>query len=98
MLVEVRTIKEEFRIKLISHGLWPHEANEVLTLAMTHESLEPMLKRWDDGISEYPAQAIHVAWMLVKRIALDWINANKPSHFAKALLSDNTSPNLGTAN
>lgn len=96
--MEVRTIREEFRIRLIDRGLWPNEANEVLTLAMANESLEPMLKRWNDGISEYPAKAIAVSWILVKRVALDWINANKPSHFAKMLLSVDTSPNLGTAN
>lgn len=96
--MEVRTIKEEFTTRLIDHGLWPNEANEVLTLAMAHESLEPMFKRWDDDISEYPIQAIAASWILIKRIALDWINANKPSHFTKMLLSDNFSTNLGAAN
>ncbi len=93
-----RTITNELTIMLINHGLWPDEADAIMALAMADESLQSMRDRWNDDVSEYPFRVITTTWLLVKRIALDWVNANKPSHFAKMILSGEIPTNLGTAN
>lgn len=81
------TIRQKNEEELVNHGLWDDEAKTVVTEAEKEKSLEAMQGRWDEDTTGYPAPLLAVTWMSVKHHATEWLKANKPQHFALAILS-----------
>ena len=81
------TIRQKIEETLVNHGLWEDEAKTVIAEAEKHESLKDMLGRWDEDTASYPDQLLAVVWMSVKNLATEWLKANKPNHFALAILA-----------
>lgn len=79
------TIREKMKERLVEHGLWPDEANMVLDDAEKSEVLEPMFGRWKDSVDGYPPQMFAAVWISIKSVAVEWIDANKPKHFARTM-------------
>lgn len=82
------TFREKMADLMISNGLWPKEAAEVLTAAEADKALESMRDRWGDDVEDYPLQMLTVLWMSVRHIAAEWLALNKPQHFARPLFED----------
>ena len=80
------TIRQMLEDKLVNHGLWPDEAKKVMEAVAAHPASESMQGRWDSESDGYPAQLIPVLWIGVKTRAVEWIDVNKPKHFARAIL------------
>lgn len=80
------TIKEKMTEMLESNGLWPDESRAVLELAINNQLVNSMAERWNDDISGYPKQLLSVVWDSIKKIAIEWIDQNKPAHFARPML------------
>jgi len=80
------TIRNHIESTLVNHGLWEDEAKTVTSEAERSESLKPMQGRWDEDTTGYPPQLLAVTWMSVKEHAIGWLKANKPNHFALAML------------
>jgi len=81
------TIREVLEKRLCEHGMWPDEAKQVLKNAETHATCEAMKGRWDEQESGYPGFMLRVLWVSVTKIAVEWIDANKPKHFARSILT-----------
>lgn len=68
-------------------GLWPDEAQAVLTMLL--EGLdEHMRKRMADDCSAYPASVLAVMCWRARRCAVNWIDANKPRHPVRPFFLD----------
>lgn len=75
-------IMNEMKDALVAHGLWPEEAERVMEYVAKAPENEPMEGRWTDSFDDYPPAIKNLAWMSVRRGAIEWLKANKPSHFA----------------
>jgi len=84
-----QTVKEKLHEYLTSNRLWPEEAEEILDsieMDKTHYALNEVIHKQADG---YPTQFFAAANMTVRFAALDWIDANKPRHYAQYMLDPN---------
>jgi hypothetical protein len=74
------TTKEELIQYLIERGMFRSQANEIMEIAMPKiESEGDGYKiTWNSPSSDYPAILIGMWKMLLKPIALEWIDTNKP--------------------
>lgn len=68
---------------LVDRGLWPQEAQEVITYTLAYnESISAILNSPHDG---YPPQMDAVVAMCLNTASVEWIDANKPKHFARQM-------------
>lgn len=76
------TIREKMEEMLVDHMLWPDEAKAVVAAAEKDEVLDAMQGRWGQDTEGYPPQVVVATWISVKHVAVEWLKANKPQHFA----------------
>lgn len=87
------TVREKMSRYLQDKGLWPNEAESILDEAEKAESdgLEAMRGNWHkvaDGEGGYPMSFFAVVAMALDSLVVEWIDANKPQHFARAMFID----------
>lgn len=70
---------------LESYGLWPDEAAEIVAAESKQADLADIT--WDRDANEYPLPLQTVLLMRLMRVSVEWIDANKPAHFARAILA-----------
>ena len=74
---------------MTERGLRPVEADAVLSAVQTakqHAALAKVLSTtWDD----YPEDFHAVAWVAVNAMVIEYIDANKPQHFARSMFAAN---------
>lgn len=79
------TIQQKLEEELHARLLWPDEIKAIIeqvkakTPAMEH--------RWNDDVTGYPPELMATLWMSTKHEAVAWIDANKPEHFARNMLT-----------
>lgn len=79
------SINDKLAQQLVEHGLWPHEAQAVMTELKAHKSSAAMQGRWDDD-AEFQTHLIAVLLISAKTQAIKWIDRNAPQHFARSNL------------
>lgn len=47
-----------------------------------------MAGRWNDNISDYPPIMTKAIWISAKRIALQWIDTNKPQAWFRPIFAE----------
>ena len=72
------TFESKLTEMLIERGMFEQQATEVMQRVKTDKASEAMKGRWNDDVSGYPEQLLHVAWYDVKQHALAWIDENAP--------------------
>jgi hypothetical protein len=82
----MKTIKRTLIEKLQENGLWLQEAEEVMAMVEADPANKDMQGRWDESPEDYPPSIMVLAWMSARDKALEWIERNKPKHFAKGML------------
>lgn len=78
---------EQFLVKqLVANMLWPKEAVAVVAKMIAEDETGV---RFDSRLGEsgYPKQMLAILTLTAKRVAVDWIDENKPMHFARPLLA-----------
>lgn len=64
---------------LYNNGLFGNEVDQVIELAKADDVLkDTMANRWQDNMEGYPPEFKSVFILSLKRVALQWIDANKP--------------------
>ncbi len=81
------TIAQAILKHLEDNGLWGDEPAKVLAAMKASPANEAMQGRWDDDVAGYPAPLMAVLIMGANRAAVEWIDANKPKHFARAMFA-----------
>ena len=79
------TIREKLLALLEENGLSADEALVVLAYYVESDSGEPMNRRLDDSLESYPPAVLVAAWIDVRATAVEWIDENKPLHWARAM-------------
>jgi hypothetical protein len=79
-------LRKKIETELVNRGLWPKEAEAVMKELEADKSSVPMQGRWDEDETAYPSQLFAVLLMAAKTKAVEWIDTNKPMHFARSLL------------
>lgn len=79
------TFRTAFSTYLVNHGLWPNEAGEIIAEYLDGIGQE-IKQRIDDATEGYPPQLMPICIMGLRTVAIEWIDKNKPKHFAKQLL------------
>ena len=81
----MKTIKIELIGRAVSCGLWPQEAEKVFAAVEADKVNAPMNGRWSDPVDDYPPAVIALNWLQMKAKALEYIDAEKPMHFARMM-------------
>lgn len=68
---------------LTNHGLWPNEAEAVITEWLKTPSGEPMQSGMSHSTQGHPDVELAALMLCVNSQAVKWIDANKPQHFAR---------------
>lgn len=71
--------------RLHENGMMSDDCTAIMDSVESDEIAEPMKGRWADGIDEYPAPLLAIAWLTVKAVAWKWLNENRPQHWAKPM-------------
>lgn len=84
------TTKDQLTQMLTDCGMFPNQADEVMSRAMpTIEKLVPDYRvTWDRPATEYPAAVYAVMWSITKPIALAWIEENCPKAWFKPMFME----------
>lgn len=73
---------------MIDNGLWPQEADAVLESVRTEKNAEALAEVLNKTWEGYPRQLHAVAWITVKKMVVEYIDANKPQHFARPMFAE----------
>lgn len=81
----MNTIRATITDRLQEHGLWPQEAEAVMSAVEAAPENESMKGRWGETPDAYPPMIMTLAWLSAKTKAVEWIDENKPQHFARGM-------------
>jgi hypothetical protein len=81
------TIESEIKDRLVDNGLFPDDADRVISAMKADEANEAMANRWNDSPEGYPPQIMAIAWLSARHHALSWIDANLPLAWYRSLFT-----------
>ena len=82
------TLKEDLKTRLLKHGLFESEAEKVL-LSMQNDNIYSTLTEvFNLDWNSFPQEFRALAWYTTCGAVIDWMNAEKPNHFAKSIFED----------
>lgn len=71
---------------LTERGLLLREVHAVMALVIWRSPT--MATRWHDEITDYPPTLAEVLVLTARQCAVEWMEANKPGHGARALFAE----------
>lgn len=79
----------ELCVKFIyENGVFEEDAKKIVEVAKGHKLFaETMKSRWNDKVSDYPEVMKGVILISLKSVALEWIEANQPQAWYKAMFA-----------
>ena len=83
----METTKEKCISFLTNNGLWPQESEQVFEAAKPRLEVGGYQMTWDRPANEYPNALYAVMFITLKAVALEWIDQNKPMHFARPMFT-----------
>jgi hypothetical protein len=79
---------EQWALKYLEdNGLWPDEARDVFDAMKADKANMEMEGVWHRTIDGYPVQMRAVLILGLRRHTLEYIDANKPMHFARPMFT-----------
>ena len=80
---------EQFAVDYLNkNGMFENDAKTVVEFARTHELMEAMADSWQKPIEGYPEPMKIFLLISLRRIAVEWIEANQPEAWYKAVFVD----------
>lgn len=73
---------------LTDKGLWEDEADKVLDIIKSDDNYKALSDVFNKEM-DYPKSFLAVAMLICSSVALDWIDKNKPMHFAQYMFEPN---------
>lgn len=71
---------------LTESGLWPDEAQAVVS-SIEQDTTQTIREIMNKDASGYPSQVWAACILVVDSVAVKWIDANKPRHFARPMFT-----------
>ncbi len=89
------TIRETLTKYLVDNGLGPQEAELVIELVIdayqnNETARKDMGRRLNDDTESYPPQFIPTLLLAIQHEAVEWIDTNKPLHFARLMFTEDS--------
>lgn len=85
----MKTIRKVLEEKLEENGLWPSEIKKIMDDIEIIAKIEYDARvSWNEDPEIYTPGFMVALWIFVKQQAIDWIDKNKPEHFARAILTE----------
>lgn len=81
------TIEEKLVDMLYNHGLFKHQAVEIIERVKADEVNKSMMGRWQDQMDGYPSQLLAGLWLSVEDHALQWIDENCPQAWYRPIFA-----------
>ena len=81
------TVADKLSALLVERMLWDHEAESIIQAMREDDAHAQLTEAFDKEWEGYPTQFHAVAWTITKQQAIEWIDANKPQHFARSVLT-----------
>lgn len=81
------TLAEFIKDYVTERGMWPEEAEIILELAKKDPVNSSLDGRWNDTVGSYPSSIPAILMMSTNRLALEWIDANKPQAFYRPMFT-----------
>lgn len=88
------TIEEKLKEMLVGNGLFPSQAEEVMTRVKNDQIDDEMKKRWSDDISGYPTEFISALWLGTRRVTLTYIIESCPMAWFRPMFEDQENNNV----
>jgi len=81
------TIHEAIHKRLVEHGLFDDQAEDIIYAAQMHDIIPEYLRghHWGEDQTAYPEAVLVGLWLAVGVVAVEWFAANAPKHFARSL-------------
>ena len=79
------TFIENLKKKLAENGMSEEQAEDVMAEVIKHDSLSDMKQRWKDDVSGYSPAILSSLWIIIKPLALEWIDEHKPEAFFRVM-------------
>jgi hypothetical protein len=81
----METTKQKCIYYFTNKGMFQSQAEQVLESAKPHLEVGGYRITWDRPAAEYPDELYAVMFMILKRSALEWIDANVPHAWFREL-------------
>lgn len=81
------TFTDHYKKYLDNQGMFPEDIAAVIDKCKAHPTLFPG-DLWDKSVEGYPSAIMVTMTMAVRRVALEWIEANAPEAWYKPLFVD----------
>jgi hypothetical protein len=81
------TIRRKLEGLLIESGVKPADAREIVEIYANDRYGEAVAGRLDEDASGYPEMMFVICWSAVKKIAVEWIDQNKPGAWYRDVLA-----------
>ena len=84
------TFEEKAKELMISYGMFDTQADAVIALCKEkgEDEFPGMRDRWRDDIEGYPEMLFPAIWNSIKRVALEWLEENKPEAWFKPMFME----------
>jgi hypothetical protein len=81
------TTKEKLLRFLVSTGMFPNQAEAVFERALPQLEVDDYRVTWDGPCDDYP-EVIYGCWLMVlKEVALEWIDENLPNAWYRPMFT-----------
>ena len=84
------TIEDKIKEMLVSKGMWDNQADAVLAQMKVDDEngfVHPMKGWWTDDVEGYPNSLLAVLFVTADRVALQWIDENKPKAWFRPMFA-----------
>jgi hypothetical protein len=82
------TMSESVLRPLIAYGLLAEQAVMVLGAMKVAPEIQRLNISWDDPIDNYPKNTMNTLWRSLKKLGVEWIDANEPDHPSRNFMNE----------
>lgn len=81
------TVRQKLEKMLIANGMFESQAKEVIEIAIPslNDLVDDYKITFDSPSSDYPNRLYNTLYLIIKPIALEWIEENKPMAWFKPM-------------
>lgn len=87
--------RERFEKMLYDHGMFPDQAKQVMSIAVTKMLIPDYNITWNRPAEEYPEAFYTIGWLLVRKVAREWIEKNCPKAWFRPMFDDELAKEIG---
>ena len=80
---------------LCDNGMFPDQAKKVMEVAKPELEIDGYRVTWDRPAEEYPEPFYKVGYLIVRRVAGEWLKENLPKAWFRPMFDDEYAKKIG---